>query len=303
MLLQVAHGEVGMLVGKEEHLIGIVPCRQSTASHRPGRIGKMPIHIDDRREPKCLDHGPKPCGAGSQQSEIRSLKQAIPLEYALLCMNYRSDGALNNKLQQYNFTMASASHPQSRRPRVAVTLGDPAGIGPEVIAKILSDPRNIQSADIFLLADQVELDGAVKAAGHVEVPISSTAGPDGFQLLDDMSASSFGLIPAQETSKSAGQRAIHQLRRAIELARNGQVDAIVFAPLNKSSLKAAGMHEEDELRWFAKQLSFTGTTSEINICGDLWTARVTSHVGIENVAGLVTKESALKAIELLHRLR
>ncbi|KAL1854050.1 hypothetical protein Daus18300_011548 [Diaporthe australafricana] len=199
--------------------------------------------------------------------------------------------------------MASPSHPQSRRPRVAVTLGDPAGIGPEVIAKLLSNPKNIQSADIFLLADQAELDGAVKAAGHIEVPISPTAGPDGVQLLDDMSASTFGVIPSQETSKSAGQRTIHQLRRAVELARNGQVDAIVFAPLNKSSLKAAGMHEEDELRWFAKQLSFTGTTSEINICGDLWTARVTSHVGIEKVADLVTKESTLNAIELLHRLR
>lgn len=199
--------------------------------------------------------------------------------------------------------MTSLSHLQNRRPRVAVTLGDPAGIGPEVIAKLLSNTRNIQNADIFLLADKSELDGAIKAAGGVEVPISPTAGPDGVQILDDVSASSYGSIPAQQASKAAGQRTIHQLRRAVELARNGQVDAIVFAPLNKSSLKAAGMHEEDELRWFAKQLSFTGTTSEINICGGLWTARVTSHVGIEKVAGLVTEESTLKAIELLHRLR
>lgn len=199
--------------------------------------------------------------------------------------------------------MADTSHTQSRRPRVAVTLGDPAGIGPEVIAKLLSNPKNTQNADIFLLADQTELDAARHAAGDVQVPLSTTAGPEGVQLLDDESASSFGTIPAQQASKAAGQRTIHQLRRAVELARDGQVDAIVFAPLNKSSLKAAGMHEEDELRWFAKQLSFTGTTSEINICGDLWTARVTSHVGIEKVAGLVTEESTLKAIRLLHRLR
>lgn len=199
--------------------------------------------------------------------------------------------------------MTGPSHTQSKRPRVAVTLGDPAGIGPEVIVKLLSNTKNIQNADIFLLADRSELEAAQQAAGGVEVSTSPTAGPDGVELLDDMSASSFGNIAAQQASKSAGQRTIHQLRRAVDMARNGQVDAIVFAPLNKSSLKAAGMHEEDELRWFAKQLSFTGTTSEINICGDLWTARVTSHVGIEKVADLVTKESALKAIELLHRLR
>lgn len=172
-----------------------------------------------------------------------------------------------------------------------------------MIAKLLSNTKNTQNADIFLLADQSEVEDAIKAAGGVEVPISPSAGPDGVQLLDDMSASSFGTIPTRQTSKAAGQRTIHQLRRAVELGRNGEVDAIVFAPLNKSSLKAAGMHEEDELRWFAKQLSFAGTTSEINICGDLWTARVTSHVGIEKVAGLVTTEATLKAIELLHRLR
>ncbi|KKY37873.1 putative 4-hydroxythreonine-4-phosphate dehydrogenase [Diaporthe ampelina] len=200
-------------------------------------------------------------------------------------------------------TTYSPSLPQSRRPRVAVTLGDPAGIGPEVIAKLLSNTANTKNADIFLLADRAELDSAIQAAGGVKVPTSPEAGPDGVQLLDDMSASSFGTIPAQQTSKAAGQRTMHQLRRAVELARDGQVDAIVFAPLNKSSLKAAGMHEEDELRWFAKQLSFAGTTSEINICGDLWTARVTSHVGVEKVAGLVTRDSTLRAIELLHRLR
>lgn len=201
------------------------------------------------------------------------------------------------------FTMDAPSNLHVRRPRVAVTLGDPAGIGPEITAKLLSNNKNTQDADIFLLADRSELESAIQAAGGIEVPISPTAGPDGVQLLEDESAPSFGAIPTRQSSKAAGQRTLHQLRRAVELAQCGQVDAIVFAPLNKASLKAAGMHEEDELRWFARELSFEGTTSEINICGDLWTARVTSHVGIEKVAGLVTKESTLKAIELLHRLR
>lgn len=88
------------------------------------------------------------------------------------------------------------------------------------------------------------------------------------------------------------------------MAQAGDIDAIVFAPLNKSSLKLAGMTEEDELRWFAKQLEFQGTTSEINTAGSsLWTARVTSRIGIEKVAALITKENVLEAIKLLHRLR
>lgn len=182
---------------------------------------------------------------------------------------------------------------QPRRPRIAVTLGDPAGIGPELIAKLLSNLENSKKADIVLLADRSELDSATADAG-VSLPE--------IKALDDNTAAQFPTVRGQ-VSKAGGARCIYQFRRALKMAQDGEIDAIVFAPLNKSSLKLAGMTEEDELRWFAKQLDFTGTTSEINIAGSLWTARVTSHIGIENVAALITKENTLKAIELLHRLR
>lgn len=192
-----------------------------------------------------------------------------------------------------------------RKPRVAITFGDPAGIGPELAAKLVSNKSNLAKADILVLADHGELTAAAAAAGGVEIPLSGTAGVDGpgVQVLDDGSSGKSGPISTAQVSKAAGDRAMHQLKRAVDLAKTGQVDAVVFAPLNKSSLKLAGMHEEDELRWFAKQLDFAGTTSEINISGELWTARVTSHVGIEKVAGMVNRESTLKAIELLYRLR
>lgn len=190
-----------------------------------------------------------------------------------------------------------------RRPRVALTFGDPAGIGPELAAKLLSNKSNLETADVLILADRQELEAAEAAAGGVKIPLSTIAGPEGAQLLDDKTAAECGQIPLSQVTKSAGERSMHHLRRAVHLAKTGKVDAIVFAPLNKSSLKLAGMHEEDELRWFAKQLDFLGTTSEINISGDLWTARVTSHVGIEKVASLVTRRSTVKAIELLHKLR
>jgi 4-hydroxy-L-threonine phosphate dehydrogenase PdxA len=198
--------------------------------------------------------------------------------------------------------MAITQTQRSRRPRVAVTFGDPAGIGPELAAKLLSNRENLKKADIFVLADRSELDAAVADAGGVTIPISDVAGPDGVQILDDRSAPSTPFA-IKQVSKEAGERCLHQLRRGLDLARAGQVDAIVFAPLNKSSLKLAGMTDEDELRWFAKQLKFTGTTSEINIAGPLWTARVTSHIGLEKVADMITKDSTMQAIELLNRLR
>lgn len=197
--------------------------------------------------------------------------------------------------------MAIANSLSPRRPRIALTLGDAAGIGPELSAKLLSDPKNVEKADIFVLADRSELDTAISDAHGVDVPVTDIAGPAGVQILADGTASSEPLR-ASEVSKEGGERCMYQLKRGLELYRTGKIDAIVFAPLNKSSLKKAGMTEEDELRWFANQLDFKGTTSEINIAS-LWTARVTSHVGVEKVAALVTEESTLKAIELLDRLR
>ncbi|KAL3441507.1 hypothetical protein BJX65DRAFT_288506 [Aspergillus insuetus] len=193
--------------------------------------------------------------------------------------------------------------PLPRRARIAVTLGDPSGIGPEITAKLLSIPANRERADIFLLADNAELWSAIEDAGGVHVAVSpDSPGPHGIQVLDDNSAAQYPSTRG-EVSTASGGRAIHQLKRALRLVQAGEIDAIVFAPLNKSSLKLAGMTEEDELRWFANQLDFKGVTSEINIAGPLWTARVTSHIGVEEVAARITKESTLKAIELLHRLR
>ncbi|KAL3482870.1 hypothetical protein BJX62DRAFT_95729 [Aspergillus germanicus] len=193
--------------------------------------------------------------------------------------------------------------PLPRRARIAVTLGDPSGIGPEITAKLLSNPANRERADIFLLADNAELRSAIEDAGGVHIAVSpDSPGPHGIQVLDDNSAVQYPSTRG-EVSTASGGRAIHQLKRALRLVQAGEIDAIVFAPLNKSSLKLAGMTEEDELRWFANQLDFKGVTSEINIAGPLWTARVTSHIGVEEVAARITKESTLKAIKLLHRLR
>jgi 4-hydroxy-L-threonine phosphate dehydrogenase PdxA len=192
---------------------------------------------------------------------------------------------------------------QARRPRIAVTLGDQAGIGPELIAKLLNNPANRQRADIVLLADNSEFQSALSDAGDLRVNVTpEPAGPHNIQILDDNTASQYSCIKG-DISKINGGRCLYQLRRALSMVQSGDIDAIVFAPLNKSSLKLAGMTEEDELPWFAKRLSYEDTTSEINIAGPLWTGRVTSHIALGQVAERINQNSVLKSIELLHRLR
>ncbi|KAI1498039.1 hypothetical protein F5X99DRAFT_394937 [Biscogniauxia marginata] len=189
-----------------------------------------------------------------------------------------------------------------RRLRVALTLGDPAGIGPELAAKLVSNPENLKKADIFIFADKDEMEAASIPVAGLRVPIAEIASANGVQIMDEGLGASKPVIPPAQVSKEAGERSMHQLRRALNMVLEGKIDAIVFTPLNKSSLKLAGMEEEDELRWFAKYLDYKGTTSEINIIDGLWTGRVTSHVGVEKVAGMVTKETVKNAIVLLDRL-
>ncbi|CAO2655471.1 Nn.00g105350.m01.CDS01 [Neocucurbitaria sp. VM-36] len=191
---------------------------------------------------------------------------------------------------------------QSRRPRVAITLGDAGGVGPELIAKLVSNTENLKKADILILADKSEMTRASTDAGDICLPIAQMAGPEGVCVLDDGTAPA-DQVKRAEVSEANGARCLYQLRRALRMHDSGDIDAIVFGPLNKSSLKKAGMTQEDELRWFANQLDFDGTTSEINIAGSLWTGRVTSHISISEVSARITKERTLKAIELVHRLR
>ncbi len=186
------------------------------------------------------------------------------------------------------------------RPSIAITLGDPAGVGPELAARLLADAKNREAADLYILADRTEVEAAAVIAG-VEVPLSDVPRPGYVTLLDDHSAP-VRPIPVRQVSREAGERTLHQLRRAVALAKEGAVGAIVFTPLNKTSLHLGGMHEEDELRWFAQQLDYTGTTSEINIIDDIWTARVTSHIGIKDVAARITASNVTGAIELLNDL-
>jgi 4-hydroxy-L-threonine phosphate dehydrogenase PdxA len=181
---------------------------------------------------------------------------------------------------------------------VAVTLGDPAGIGPEVIARLLSDPRSLERVDVVLLADPEELASAEMQAG-VKVPHSLTREPGKVLLLPD--GKNNPNIAKKQVSVEAGERVINQLTRALELARLGQADAILFGPLNKTSLKLGGMNHEDELRWFATELGHKGFTSELNILESMTTARVTSHIPISEVAENIDHDTVVQAIELLNQ--
>ena len=151
------------------------------------------------------------------------------------------------------------------KPRIGLLAGDPSGIGPEVAAKLLAEPETRARAEI--------------------VPLGAPAPP----------------CPPAQASRIAGEYTIGTLRAGIAALQSRAIDALVYAPLNKQSMKLAGLPHQDELHFFAELLGHTGPVSEINVCGRLFTSRVTSHVPLRDVAGLLTVDKIRDAGRLLHR--
>jgi len=92
---------------------------------------------------------------------------------------------------------------------------------------------------------------------------------------------------------------IEALAQGVGLVRDGHADAFCFAPLNKSALRLGGMHQEDELRWFAEFLKFKGVCGELNVLENLWTSRVTSHVPLKEVSNLLSSQKVFESIGMI----
>ncbi|MEN9539895.1 MAG: 4-hydroxythreonine-4-phosphate dehydrogenase 2 [Pseudomonadota bacterium] len=173
-----------------------------------------------------------------------------------------------------------------RKPRIALFTGDPAGIGPELTHKILDDPAVLEQADVILIGQAgvvMPPEGAASAARRVHPWLGAEAGP----------------FPLGEATADNGRYMLHGLTQGVDLVVQGRADAFCFAPLNKSALRLGGMTQEDELRWFAEALRFNGVCGEINVLGELWTGRVTSHVALREVSALLTPVKVAEAIGMV----
>ena len=190
-----------------------------------------------------------------------------------------------------------------KTPTIALFTGDPAGIGPELVAKVLAKPAALPKARFVVIAQQVGLENAARDAGAaLDLPAvtADTARGNGAGIVrlewQGWSAPAFARGQANADN---GAFMLSALRVALDLSRAGQVDAVCFAPLNKAALRAGGMTQEDELRWFAQELDHHGACGEFNVLETLWTSRVTSHVALREVAELLSAEKVAEAIGML----
>jgi 4-hydroxythreonine-4-phosphate dehydrogenase len=188
------------------------------------------------------------------------------------------------------------------RPIVALVLGDATGIGPEISARALAN-KAFESARIVVVGDARVLEQGMADAGvtfawervtHTrEVDWTTDVVP----LIDlgNIDPTSF---PRGAVSALSGKLTGDTLAAAIEMSRDGQFDAISFAPLNKQALSAGGWKFPDEHKMFAHLLRHNGHFSEMNVLDGQWMARVTSHVSLREALDQINPQSIENAIRL-----
>jgi 4-hydroxythreonine-4-phosphate dehydrogenase len=189
------------------------------------------------------------------------------------------------------------------RPTIAFAMGDPAGISPELAAKVLALPEVRLAAQLLVFGDRRILnEGARVAQTAVDVCVVEDEGAamraqDGPVLVD------LGNLAPTEVERgkptlAGGRFATENFRRALLAAKAGRADAVFFTPFNKAAMRMAYPAYDDEIRFINDVLGKAYPASEFNVLDRLWNARVTSHVPLSEVASRITGERIERALRL-----
>ena len=186
---------------------------------------------------------------------------------------------------------------------IALLLGDPAGIGPELISKLLKEEIT-NKANIVVIGEKKILENGNNVTGNShQLEIVEDFDQIDFnksnRFLLDISKGKNHNYKIAEPSKESGESVLEALDLALTLAKEKKIDAINFAPMNKTSLKLGGNTHSDELQLMAEKLDVKSFCCEFNVIDNFWTARVTSHIPIKEVPDHVKKEKIIKPIKLI----
>jgi 4-hydroxythreonine-4-phosphate dehydrogenase len=157
-------------------------------------------------------------------------------------------------------------------PRIGITMGDPAGVGPEVVLKALKHLDVYAFCRPVVIGDRAHLE---KVGRIVGVSVGDDDLP--FECID------LGLVPLAlpfgKVSAAAGEAAYRYIEHAVTLARDGKIDAICTAPINKEALNAAGHRYPGHTEMLA-ELTCTPEVSLTLLAPKLRIIHVTAHIGL-----------------------
>ena len=189
------------------------------------------------------------------------------------------------------------------RPHLAITMGDPAGVGPEIIVKACEKLRpRLEAGELGLLVigSHPSLEEARSQLGAtIEIP-ETTEEADWPALACLQAAPQDGPIALGVLSADGGRLAYCAIERGVRLSQAGRVQGIVTAPLNKEALNKAGYHYAGHTEMLA---ALTGVKGSVMMLahGNMRVSHVTTHVALEDVPKRLTPERLRLVIDLTHK--
>lgn len=186
--------------------------------------------------------------------------------------------------------------------KLAITMGDPAGIGPEIAIKALLSKVIPKDCDIFIIGDASILADTAKRLGFftniMTIKKPSEYIPGQINVLD-MKCLSPKKVKIGENSAICGQASYDYIIKGIELAKEKVIDAVVTNPINKASLKMAGINYPGHTEIFADKTdteNFSMMFKLENVC----VVHVTTHCSLRDAIDQITPEKVLRNINLLN---
>jgi 4-phospho-D-threonate 3-dehydrogenase / 4-phospho-D-erythronate 3-dehydrogenase len=188
---------------------------------------------------------------------------------------------------------------------IGITMGDPAGIGPEISIKAFQNKGLYEKCNPLLIGDKSIVESYLEKFPEFTMKVNAITTPEdglyewGTMDVIDLASVDANELPIGEVSKEAGNAAYLYVEKVIELALEGKVDATVTNPLNKEALNLAGHHFAGHTEIYG-QLTNTSKFSMMLADGDLRVVHVSTHVSLRQACDLVKKERVLDVINIAH---
>jgi len=190
---------------------------------------------------------------------------------------------------------------QKNKTKIALTMGDPAGVGPELCLRALDDAKLKDECRVIVFGDASVLERCAKITG-LPMPEFVLSANDSLDSLPgpcvvDLRRIDGDQLIVGQVSAASGRASFEYIEAAIAAALAGHVDAVTTAPINKEAFRSAGIHYPGHTEIFAERAA-SNRWCMMQFSPEITCTFVTVHVGYAQVPKLLTIERVLETIEL-----
>ena len=194
--------------------------------------------------------------------------------------------------------------PSGKKPAIAITMGDPCGIGAEVVVKAMADPqvyatcRPLVVGNVYAMEQAVSLTGVPVKIKEAADPTAAGLEPGVIDVVDTHNLNPEDITVGQ-INPTCGRAAMEWVTKAGELALSGVVDALATAPLNKEAASLAGFKSIGHME-LLQELSKTKTVATMLMAKNLRVVHLSTHRSLRLACDLVKKDRILEYLRLTH---